>query len=431
MKTGLDRVCFQPELMQDWGTCALVTHASTANSHREPCTHVLSRLHPKGQAGIACVFGPQHGYWQCEPYNMFETPDDVLELPSGHRLPLYSLYGEARQPNPQHLDGVDTIVVDLPDIGCRVYTYMSTLAGCLRVAAACGKRVVVLDRPNPLGLSQTQDSKATGPSRTEGSLIQPGLDSFVGWFRIPMRHGLTLGELGLLFCDQDGLQVSYSVVTAEGLTRSLFPADDLQAAQSLPLMASPNMPDIRSMILFPLAVALEGTNISEGRGTTAPFQMVGAPFLDENRLFANLIEASRRLNAFQTISFRPCRFMPRFDKFSGEICSGVLLERSASPSLDVRIEPTGLFRSAIALLAALACASGKNLTWREPGYEYNFTANPLDLILGSAAWRTPLEALRSNPHSEEAWATLTALCRQAEEEAAAFSAHSRRYWLYS
>jgi uncharacterized protein YbbC (DUF1343 family) len=431
MKTGLDRVCADPSLMRSWGTCAIVTHATTATSTREPCVQALTRVHPLGADGIACVYGPQHGYWQCEPYNMFETPDSTLELAGGTSFPLYSLYGETRQPRHEHLRNVDTLVVDLPDIGCRVYTYMTTLAGCLRVAAAERKRVVVLDRPNPLGLSMPDSSDTNARARIEGNVMQPGLDSFVGWFRIPMRHGLTLGELGKVFCEQDQLDVAYEVITVEGLSRDLFPIDDPLTERILPFMASPNMPDTRSIMMFPLAVALEGTNISEGRGTTAPFQLIGAPFIDENLLCSFIDQASRHLNAFELLTHRPCRFMPRFDKFSGQICRGVALERASPRKLETGGNQPQLFRSAIALLAALACTAREDLKWRDPGYEYNFENNPLDLILGSPSWRMPLEALRHDPHAAEAWSALAELCSRADRDAAEFSVYSQRFWLYS
>ncbi len=417
MKTGLDRVVAEPTLARTWGNFAVVTHATTTTSTGLNCVEALSAIFERQGQSLQRVFGPQHGYWQCEPYNMFETPDDTLELRNGRQLPLHSLYGETREPQAKHLNTVDTLVLDLPDIGCRIYTYMTTLAACLNQAARLGKQVVVLDRPNPIGLSHKEGQRF---QRVEGNILEPTLKSFVGWFRIPFRHGLSLGELGALYIEENNLHVDYEVITVEGLDRSDAPA---QMASLLPQMASPNMPHSRCMSFFPLCVALEGTNVSEGRGTCAPFQLLGAPFLNEHKLLNAVEAAFEELGESPCVNFTPMRFMPRFDKFQDQICHGLFL--SGSPEAAASVFPTS-----IALLAALACSGGQALQWREKGYEYNFSDNPLDLILGTSAWRRSLETLRDDASSKQAWSELRELLHRAQSEAQAFAESCENLSIY-
>ncbi len=399
-----------------WGRVGVVTHSSSVTCAGIPVVESLhhgflglSEKLSNSSTRVVGAFGPQHGYWQCEPYNMFETPDGRLTLRDGKELPLYSLYGALREPSERQLETLDTLVVDLPDIGCRIYTYMTTLAGCLRSAARAGKRVVVLDRPNPLGLAAV-----------EGNVIEPGLSSFVGWFKIPLRHGLTLGELGRLFAAQENLSVNYQVIAVAGLKRATPVSAFIDL---LPRMASPNMPGQRTMGFFPVSVALEGTNISEGRGTTTPFQYIGAPFLDENKLCEALDDSFRRLELNSQISWRPARFAPSFDKFKGTVCNGVFLDAPVDTGFPV-------FDGAIALLAALARASGDALEWRAPGYEYNFESNPLDLILGHCRWRPLFEELRRSS-ADNAWLELRKLVAQAKVQADEFAKVSAGCHLYS
>jgi uncharacterized protein YbbC (DUF1343 family) len=352
---------------------------------------------------------------------MVETPDSKITLGSGRELPLFSLYGEHREPADRHLELIDTLVVDLPDIGCRVYTYMTTLAGCLRAAARRGKRVVVLDRPNPLGLVHLS-TEGVSYLHVEGNVIEPHLKSFVGWYAIPMRHGLTLGELGRLFVLDNDLRVDFEVVEVSGLRRSMDPRD---YDALLPRMASPNMPGPWTMSFFPVSVPLEGCNISEGRGTTAPFQSIGAPFIDENNLSEAIAEAFEHLGlqAAAEMTWRPHRFSPSFDKFSGSVCRGIFLKHTGLLS-------RATFDSSIALLGALIKSAGQEFHWRQPGYEYDFEHPPIDLILGNARWRGLLENLRG--HSTAAhWEAIRAELVDAAVQAQGFARKSAAIWIYS
>lgn len=434
----------------DWGRVALVTHAASVASSGRTAVDVADDMlwqHGRGNLGLTAVLGPQHGYWQCEPYNMVETPDGEIELGatrggkrgSRRRIPLFSLYGPNREPTPDHLKQIDTLLVDLPDIGCRIYTYMTTLAGCLRAAARAGKRVVVLDRPNPLGLVARAKGTTLASQQAffgvEGNVLDMNLRSFVGWFQIPMRHGLTLGELGRWFVKQEGLGGSLAfpleIIGVEGVSR-LAPPGDL--APFLPRMASPNMPGPWTMDFFPVAVPLEGCNVSEGRGTTSPFQSIGAPFFDENDLCDALAEAAAQLGCADDVTFRPHRFVPSFDKFAGQLCRGVFLQaRHRSHDTSRHNSAQGVsstsFAWAIALLAALCRSGSRHFSWRAPGYEYNFEDAPIDLILGDRRWRLALDALKGSS-SASAWEDLVALLAESRVSAQLFAERSESVWIY-
>lgn len=236
---ALDACVAEPGLLAGLGRVGVVTNQAATTLDFVPAIEAIrAACRDTSGSRVVSVFGPQHGYGQTEQDNMFETPDGVFTCADGERLPLWSLYSETRVPLPHQLDGVDTLVVDLVDIGCRIYTYMLTLAGCLRAAAAQGKRVVVLDRPNPLGLSY-RDGASGNWRRVEGNLLDLRWQSFVGWYAIPMRHGLTMGELGRVFLAQDALEVDYRVVPVRGLVRELPARCGEQLFTALP---SPNMP---------------------------------------------------------------------------------------------------------------------------------------------------------------------------------------------
>jgi len=260
------------------GRVGLVTNQSVCTSNFETCSEVVYRACKEAKdCKLVCVLGPQHGYYQTEQDNMIETPDLEFRFLDGHRVPLFSLYSKTREPSAEHMQHVDTFVVDLVDVGCRIYTYMLTLAGCLRAASSANKRVIILDRPNPLGLCYQRDGDW---QRVEGNLLDPvGLHSFVGYYAIPMRHGLTMGELARLFVQEDKLNVDLRVVCVMGdyERKSSFDPKYFRSRWVLP---SPNLPTWDTCFFFPSCVTLEGTNISEGRGTTTPFQLIGAPYLD-------------------------------------------------------------------------------------------------------------------------------------------------------
>jgi uncharacterized protein YbbC (DUF1343 family) len=311
---------------------------------------------------LAAIFGPQHGFRSDVQDNMVETPhrDDPRR-----RVPIYSLYSETREPTAEMLRGLDVLVIDLQDIGARIYTYIYTMANCLRAAARHGVPVIVCDRPNPIG-----------GTAVEGSRLEPGWESFVGLFPIPMRHGMTIGELANLFNDAFGIGAPLEVARMEGWTRDMY-AD----ATDLPwVMPSPNMPTLDTAIVYPGTVLFEGTMISEGRGTTRPFELVGAPWIDAER-FAAEMNALGLPGAF----FRPAGFEPTFQKHAKQPCGGC----------QIHVTDRRTFRPVMtgaALIHMFRRFDPGRFAWRQPPYEYEHEKMPIDILAGSAAMRTQIES---------------------------------------
>src|SRR5690242_16414140 len=270
-------------------------HASVDRGFR----HVIDRVAAAEEVTLAAIFGPQHGFRSDVQDNMVETPhrDDARR-----RIPVYSLYSETREPTADMLRDLDALVVDLQDIGARIYTYIYTMANCLRAAAKHRVQVIVCDRPNPIG-----------GQAVEGATLRRGWESFVGLFPIPMRHGMTIGEIAKLFNDAFGIGAPLEIVAMEGWTRDLF-AD----STGLPwVMPSPNMPTLDTAVVYPGTVLFEGTSVSEGRGTTRPFELAGSPGIAADAFVD-------RLNRLELpgVHLRPVVFEPTFHKYAGRTCGG-------------------------------------------------------------------------------------------------------------
>ena len=326
--------------------------------------HVVDRIAAQPGVTLAALFGPQHGFHADAQDNMVETAH------ARHpRLgaPIHSLYSDTREPTAEMLDGLDLLVIDLQDVGTRVYTYVYTMANCLRAARRRGLPVVVCDRPNPIG-----------GEAVEGPVLDPAFASFVGQFPIPLRHGMTIGELARLFNDRFGIGAELEVVPLEGWSRAAY-HDEAGAPWVIP---SPNLPTLDSAIVYPGAVLLEGTLLSEGRGTTRPFELFGAPGIDPEGL-------AGRLNALDLPGalFRPATFEPTFQKHAGRPCGGCQIHVT-----DRRVfRPV---RTGVAVIAACREALGDRFGWREPPYEYERDKMPIDVLSGSPALRRQVDAGR-------------------------------------
>jgi uncharacterized protein YbbC (DUF1343 family) len=324
--------------------------------------HTADRLAGDPDVTVAALFGPQHGFRSDVQDNMIETPH---ACDARRNVPVYSLYSETREPSADMLRGVDTLVVDLQDVGTRVYTYIYTMANCMRAAARHGLHVVVCDRPNPIGGEDV-----------EGCLLDPAYASFVGQFPIPLRHGMTIGELARLFNDAFGLRASLDVVPLAGWRRSMY-FDET----GLPwIMPSPNIPTLDSAIVYPGAVLFEGTRLSEGRGTTRPFELIGAPWIDSDRL-----AGAMNAHGLPGVHFRPAYFEPTFQKHARETCGGCqvhVLDRR-------RFRPV---RTAVELMAEFRRQDPARFPWREPPYEYEHDKQPIDILSGSDRLRATLDA---------------------------------------
>jgi uncharacterized protein YbbC (DUF1343 family) len=324
--------------------------------------HTADRLADDPDVTVAALFGPQHGVRSDVQDNMIETPH---ARDARRQVPVYSLYSETREPSGEMLRDVDVLVVDLQDVGTRVYTYIYTMANCMRAAARHGVHVVVCDRPNPIGGDDV-----------EGNLLDPAYASFVGQFPIPLRHGMTIGELARLFNDAYGIGASLDVVPLGGWRRSMY-YDETGVPWVIP---SPNLPTLDSAIVYPGAVLFEGTRLSEGRGTTRPFELIGAPWIDAERL-----AAAMNARGLPGVHFRPAFFEPTFQKHAKQTCSGCqvhVLDRR-------RFRPV---RTAVELMAEFRRQDPARFPWREPPYEYEHEKQPIDILYGSDRLRTTLDA---------------------------------------
>jgi uncharacterized protein YbbC (DUF1343 family) len=311
---------------------------------------------------VVALFGPQHGYRGHDQDNMVETADAADHLLG---VPIFSLYSHTRQPLPHMLDNIDLLMVDLQDVGTRVYTFASTLKNCMQACAAQGVQVVVLDRPNPIG-----------GDRVEGNILDPGLFSFVGPARIPMRHGLTLGELARLFNDEFEIGCGLEVIPMLGWRRGmLWNETGLRW-----LMPSTNMPCPETAAVYPGQVIWEGTNVSEGRGTCRPFEIFGAPFLNISAVRKNMDPATLKGCYLQDYMFRPM-----FHKWSGDLCRGFMIHVT-DPA---RYES---YYTSLCVLKAVLETHPDDFKWRDPPYEYEYERAPIDLILGDRNLRLDLES---------------------------------------
>jgi uncharacterized protein YbbC (DUF1343 family) len=348
----------------------LLSNQASVDRSLVPSRRIIAGLLP---GHLKALFGPQHGYEGVDQDNMIETGHSVdRDL----KVPIFSLYSQTREPLPDMLDLIDLLIIDLQDVGTRVYTFSSTLLGCLRAAAKAGKKVVILDRPNPLG-----------GEIVEGNLLKPELYSFVGPHRLPMRHGLTMAELALLFDDAYGLRCDLEVVPMRHWTRAMtWPDTGLRW-----IMPSPNMPLPETAQVYPGQVIWEGTNISEGRGTCRPFEIFGAPFLRTGAILDRLIPQSQGGCILQDVSFRPT-----FNKWMGQVCHGFMIH--VTDHLAYRPYFTSL-----ALLKAIMETHDRSFAWKEPPYEYEFEKLPIDLILGDESIRKQVEGETNLMKLQEKW----------------------------
>lgn len=386
VRTGVERLLAGEVAHLKSGSLGLVLHPASVTSDLVLSVDaLLAAGYP-----LRALFGPQHGA-------RGEKQDNMIE--SGHYadpvtgLPVHSLYSEVRKPTPEMLEGLDAVLFDLQDVGVRVYTFVWTMALAMEACAEQGVRFVVLDRPNPIG----------GVLR-EGPVLREGYVSFVGLHPVPLRHGLTCGELARWLNVERGIGCELEVVPCEGWRRSMLWADT-----RLPwVMPSPNLPTPGSCAVYPGMVLVEGTNLSEGRGTTRPFELFGAPYLDPDAL-ARALEG--RLGP--GVRLRSCHFEPTFQKHARAMCGGgqlhVLDERAFRP-----------VRAAVALLVACHAAAPDGFDWRPPPYEYEERLMPIDILWGHDGLRTGVDG----------GASVEEILEGADAECAAFTESVGPYLLY-
>ncbi len=368
--TGLDVLNRELWMRFKGHKLGLIYNQSSLDRNLTSAKQVISHALP---GHLKALFGPQHGHAGIDQDNMIETDhsiDPVL------KIPIFSLYSKTREPLPEMLELIDLLLIDLQDVGTRVYTFASTVLACLRASAKSGKKVVVLDRPNPLG-----------GERVEGNLLKPELHSFVGPLHLPMRHGLTMGEMALAFNDVYHLGCDLEILPMKGWMRWMnWPDTGLRW-----IMPSPNMPLYETTLVYPGQVLWEGTNISEGRGTCRPFEILGAPFFDTGEILRNLHPRAMSGCVLQEISFRPT-----FNKWEDEVCRGFMIHVTDSRAFYP-------YFTSLSLLQAVMKIHSQHFSWKQPPYEYEYQRLPIDLIIGDTGLRKALEGGRDLLDLEEDW----------------------------
>ena len=335
--------------------------------------HAADAFENHDAINLTTLFGPQHGIRGDVQYNMIETPH-VRDTRTGKMV--YSLYSETRVPTEEMVAGLDTFVVDLQDVGCRIYTYTYTMANCMIAAAKFGKRVIVCDRPNPI----------TGV-HVEGNVTENEFTSFVGQYELPTRPGMTIGEMAKMFNEHFGIGCELEVVEMDGWRREMWFEDT-----GLPwVIPSPNIPTVDTCVVFPATVHLEGTELSEGRGTTKPFELNGAPYIDAH-------EWAEALNAFDFpgVKFRHAYFEPSFSEFTGQTCAGVQLHITDREAFTPVIVGIAMVKTAHDMYP-------NEFQWRQNEYEYEFGKNAFDVVCGSDTIRKAIEAGESLETVQAAW----------------------------
>jgi uncharacterized protein YbbC (DUF1343 family) len=385
VKTGLERFVESPPVSLKRRRLGLLCNPASVDRRFRHAKELIAHAFP-GQ--LNALFSPQHGFFADKQDNMVESDHGADETLG---IPIYSLYGETRIPSFDMLDRIDVLIIDLQDVGTRVYTFIYTMSYCLEAAAAYGKQVLILDRPNPIGGTEI-----------EGNLLEPEYASFVGRYPIPMRHGMTVAELALMFNEMGHIGCRIDVVPMTGWNRWMY-FDDTGLPWVLP---SPNMPSATTALVYPGQVIWEGTNVSEGRGTTLPFACFGAPFIQPDRLG---FEADH----FPGAVLREMAFEPVSGKWAGMLCRGYQIH-----VIDARrFRP---YETTLQLLQRIRKCHSDHFQWKLPPYEYETRKAPIDLILGSKQVRQRLESGENVGEMAASW--------MAELER--YEQMRRRFWLY-
>ena len=350
IKSGLEKIVNEKSNLLEGAKVGLICNQASVNGN---FAHAADLFFENKKINLVRLFGPQHGIRGDVQDNMIETEhafDQKTELQ------IFSLYSETREPTKEMIADLDILVFDLQDVGCRIYTFIYTMALAMKVCAEYGKKFIVCDRPNPINGVDV-----------EGNLLEEGEESFVGMYPITIRHGLTVGELAKLFNREFNINCDLEIVTMDGWNRPHY----FEQTGAAWVMTSPNIPTVDTAVVFPATVIFEGTEISEGRGTTRPFEMVGAPFINAENLAENL-------NSFAIpgIKFRAVNFIPTFQKHSGQVCGGVFLHITDRQTF----QPV---RTGMRILQTIMEMYPYKFEWKKTPYEYEFERNPFDVIVGT------------------------------------------------
>ena len=370
VQTGLERFIENPDNWISGHRLGLLCNPASVDRNY---THARLLINKRCKGKLVALYAPQHGFFAEKQDNMIESPhttDPILGIP------VFSLYGDTRMPTPDMFESIDTLMIDLQDAGTRVYTFIYTMSYCMEAAKALGKKVLVLDRPNPIG-----------GDTVEGNCLSANCTSFVGRYGIPMRHGLTIGELALLFNTYYGINCDLTIVPMQGWKRCMYFHDT-----GLPWIApSPNLPTVASAMVYPGQVLWEGTNVSEGRGTTQPFEFFGAPYVDTGKILKTL-----DTTLLSGIYLRPICFEPTSNKWKGLACKGFQIHI-------VHPERYHPYRLTLGLIQAMLRNHPDAFEWKPPPYEYEYERMPIDLLIGDKNLRHRLENHEDIAVMESSW----------------------------
>jgi len=386
VKTGLD--VFEknwPRTLKGART-GLLVHPASVNKQLE---HAVDLLLKSKTCILKALFGPQHGI-------LGETQDNMIEW-EGFRdtksgLPVFSLYGHSRKPEPSMLQNIDVLAIDMQDIGSRYYTFIWTMELCMQVCMEMNKSVIIIDRPNPIN-----------GHLTEGPVLDMAFASFVGQRPLPVRHGMTIGEIGTYLRNEFYPSLNFHVIPIQGWKRKTW-FDETGLPWVLP---SPNMPSPETAIVYPGMCLFEGTNLSEGRGTTSPFEIFGAPFIEPDKLIKHLLRFK-----LPGLILRPMYFQPTFQKYIGKLCGGAQIHVINRE----RLKP---FKTGVAIIKSIHDLYPKHFAWKQPPYEYETEKMPIDILAGTDRLRKDIEKGEQLDKMEEWW----------QEECSQFNKHFRKKYL--
>jgi uncharacterized protein YbbC (DUF1343 family) len=370
VQTGLEILIQKPAKWLSKERVGLLCNTASVDTGFTHARHLIDQVIPRQ---LKALYSPQHGFFAEKQDNMIES-EDLMD--PALQIPVFSLYGKSRKPDARMLEPIDVLLVDLQDVGTRVYTFIYTLSYCLEAAREFNLRVIVLDRPNPIN-----------GSTIEGNCLAADCTSFVGRYPIPMRHGLTIGELAKLFNEYFDLGCDLEVVRMKGWQRNM-----LFRETGLPWVApSPNLPTPESTLVYPGQVILEGTNLSEGRGTTQPFELFGAPYINSEKIRSTVKETQ-----LPGMVLRPVVFEPTSNKWQAAQCSG----------FQIHVTDPVVFRpyaTTLHLIRAVISNHPEQFEWKSPPYEYEFERMPIDLLIGDRKIRERLENLDPIEEIESEW----------------------------
>ncbi|MBL0700995.1 MAG: DUF1343 domain-containing protein [Desulfosarcina sp.] len=387
VQTGLENLLNDPPKWILGKRAGLLCNPASVDRHLRHAGELISNRLP---VELTALYSPQHGFNAEKQDNMIES-DDTFD--SVLNIPVVSLYGKTRIPTKEMFDHIDLLFIDLQDAGTRVYTFIYTISYCLEAAKKFSKTVILLDRPNPVG-----------GAVMEGNCLNPENTSFVGRYPLPMRHGLTVGELALLFNKHFNIGCELEVIPMKGWKRGMYFTDTGLAW----IPPSPNLPTPVSAMVYPGQVLWEGTNVSEGRGTTQPFELFGAPFIDTEKVLSFIGG-----NNLPGVHLRQVSFEPTSNKWMGSICNGFQIHVT-------NVELFQPYLTTLKLMQAVCCMHKDKFKWAEPPYEYEFDRFPIDLITGDSQIRYLMESGEEIEMFADSW----------EEDLRQFAEISRKFHLY-